>query len=144
MFEYSTIPFSDVANTHNGFILMCVFAIIYFAICIDSFYQSFIELSLSIIVLGMLISTGYNSFSVDNSAQCSRYQETIVAEFVGFSPEVYKQRSGKSDVTHHKIYAHYMYGNDNIITETSSTTAPKYATFYRINTKNHPNCIKKY
>lgn len=142
MFEYSSIPFSDIANTHIGFILMCVFALIYFLISVDSFEEgSFIEIALGLIVSGMLILTGYNSFSIDNSAQCSKYQETIVAEFVGFSPEVYKQRSGKSDVTHHKIYLHYRYGNDNILTETSSTAAPKYATFYRINVREHPSCI---
>ena len=143
MFEYSIIPFLDVQNTHIGFILMCVFSLIYFSIAVSAYEGSFIENTLASLVVGILIMSGYISFTKDNSAQCAKYQETVVAEFLGFAPEVYKQRSGKTDVTHHRMYVQYRFENDNIVTETPSTTAPKYATFYRINVREHPSCIRR-
>jgi len=138
MFEYSIIPFSFVPDAHIGFWLVVAMCIVIFSIIGHHIKE------VSIGILCILAYTGYKSFSTDASTDCAKYQERVVAEFVGFAPEVYKERQGKRDVVQHKVYAQYRYGVDNIITELNSNSAPKFAYFYRINRNLYPRCVKSH
>lgn len=153
MFEYSINSYQLVANSHLGFAIsiLCLFGYFFFILdfvvdCVqllikDLMYSIIIS---SIIPILIVVYIGVMSYKIDDSFDCSIIQEPIVAEFVSFLPEVYKERRGKQDVTSHKMYAQYRYKNDTFVFETSSTSSmPQYAQFYRVDVRQYPKCSKK-
>jgi len=141
MFEYSVSSFLPITDINIGFWLTLGALAIIFSMMDDN--EDHTRAAVAIIAVIILSIVGYYSFTTDTSIDCSKYQERVVAEFVGFAPEVYRERQGKHDVTKHKIYAQYRYGSENIITEITNSSAPKFAYFYRIDTQRYPRCSKQ-
>lgn len=141
MFEYSVSSFLPITDINIGFWIALSASVIIISAMAGA--ENRTRAAVAIIAVIILSIVGYYSFTTDTSIDCSKYQERIVAEFVGFAPEVYRERQGKHDVTKHKIYAQYRYGSENIITEITNSSAPKFAYFYRIDTQRYPRCSKQ-
>lgn len=141
MFEYSVSSFLPITDINIGFWLTLGATVMITSVTAGA--ENLTRAAVAVIAVIILSIVGYYSFTTDTSIDCSKYQERVVAEFVGFAPEVYRERQGKHDVTKHKIYAQYRYGSENIITEITNSSAPKFAYFYRIDTQRYPRCSKQ-
>jgi len=117
---------------HNGWFILatCMTPIVVlFILAIDEWDLSEGARLAAILIWGIFM---YNL--ADWTAYEKTYtNEKVVAEFVGFQPEGYNEKSGKSRADHHYMYVIYKVPGDKLVIMQSSSGLdyPKHAILYK-------------
>ena len=130
MYTFNPIP-DDPVN-HVGFVLIVLCSIV---CVIGSWLQSYDpEEWLTVFFIGTVVSliAYFVSFHVTDQTTTTYKNEQVTAKFVGFQPEGYRERSGKSMVDRHYMYVVYRVdGNDIILQGQAGLEYPKTAILYK-------------
>jgi hypothetical protein len=128
MYSFSPIP--DVPVDHVGMFIVCMTSA--FILCVvlmnepDVFFRYFFFVTLAI---GITYIVSYHL--TDQSPKVYK-NEKVTAELVGFQPEGYREKSGKSMVDKHYMYIVYrVNGNEVILQATQGVEYPKTAILYK-------------
>ena len=127
---YTFNPVADVAVDHTGFFIVCFIAIcMLFMVAvngIDSFFGAFFFATIT-------VGTAYAvSYHFTDQTPKTFVNETVTAEFAGYAPEGYREKSGKHMVDRHFVYVIYTVNGDPILLQAEAGIVyPKTATLYK-------------
>lgn len=128
MYTFNPIP--AVQPDHVGFFLICVLVAFILIHCMLSEPESFFAFFfVATIVVGFTYCVSY----IWTDQDVKTYANVQVrAELVGFQPEGYNERSGKSRADRHYIYVVYAVGGEKVILQAKEgTTYPQTAILYK-------------
>jgi hypothetical protein len=128
MYTFSPIP--AVPVEHVGLFLICMISAFTLIIVLmnepDVFFFYFF---CATIACGIAYGVSYHWTSQEPKVFANT---KVTAEFVGFQPEGYREKSGKSMVDRHYMYVVYrVNGNDVILQGQSGVEYPKTAILYK-------------
>ena len=128
MYTFNPIP--AVPVDHAGLFIICMFCV--FALIIVLFNEPdvfFFAFFCATIAVGIAYGVSYHW---TNQEPKTFANVPVKAEFVGFQPEGYREKSGKSMVDRHYMYVVYrVNGNDVILQGQSGVEYPKTAILYK-------------
>lgn len=127
---YSFNPIPAVQPGHAGFVIVCVFCVAMLLVCLINEPESFF-----VWFFGAAIITGF-SYCVSyvwTSQDVKTFANVQVrAELVGFQPEGYNERSGKTRADRHYMYVVYSVNGEKVILKaTEGVTYPQTAILYK-------------
>ena len=128
MYTFNPIP--DVPVVHGGLFIVGMACFMWLVItlmnCPEDFFVNFF-------VVFIVMAIGYGvSFHWTDQTPKTYANVKVTAEFVGFQPEGYREKSGKSMVDRHYMYVVYrVNGNDIILQGQSGVEYPKTAILYK-------------
>ena len=127
---YTFQPLADIPADHTGFVLICVIAAIILVLVLVNDMNSFID-SLFVATITIGIAYGVSYHFTDQSVKTFA-NEQVTAEFAGYAPEGYREKSGKSHVDRHFVYVVYTI-NDNpvLLRAEAGREYPKLAILYK-------------
>lgn len=129
---YSFTPLADIPVDHVGVFIVCMIcAVIFFAsICTDGLPFACVLFTFILMpVIGVAYGVSYHWTSQE--PQVFR-NEQVVGEFVGFQPEGYREKSGKSMVDKHYMYVVYRVNGENVILQSQTgKTYPQRVVLYK-------------
>ena len=128
---YSFQPLPDYSDSHVGFYVMSVFCTLAIAIVLSFWKEDEIDttsmLGWAVVLCGLLFMCYKDSYTARHPLN-----EPHVGTFVGYQPEGYRERSGKSTADHHYIYVIYRVdGLDVLFQGDTGMAYPKRATIYK-------------
>lgn len=127
---YTFNPLADIPASHTGFglivALCCFIAVIILMNEGELFFQWFF---VATVICGIAYGVSYHW--TDQTPQTFK-NEKVTAQLVGFQPEGYREKSGKSMVDKHYMYIVYrVNGNDVIMQAQPGVEYPKTAILYK-------------
>jgi len=127
---YTFNPLSDIPVDHTGFVLVCIIAIVMLVMVavngIDSFFGAFF---VATITVGIAYGVSYH---FTNQSVKTFVNEKVTAEFAGYAPEGYREKSGKSYVDRHFVYVVYTVNSDPVLLQAQAGIVyPKRAILYK-------------
>lgn len=127
---YSFNPIPDVPVDHAGLFIVGMACFMWLAIVLMNEPAGFFA---NFFLVFIVMAIGYGvSFHWTNQEPKTFANVKVTAEFIGFQPEGYREKSGKSMVDRHYMYVVYrVNGNDIILQGQSGTEYPKTAILYK-------------
>jgi hypothetical protein len=130
---YSFQPQVDtLANTHMGFYAVCVILVV-IAVVVVSLFNDY-ECSGGTMLIWLVCLSGIGFIGYKESFRAEKiYDNTpVTATLVGFQPEGYNEKSGKSRADRHYMYVVYDVSGEHVILRASEgVTYPKTTTLYK-------------
>ena len=127
---YTFAPLADIPISHGGFQVICAIALILIFVVLlndaNDFFGTFF-------VCSMVTLAAYGvSFHWSDQTTKTFANTQVTAEFAGYQPEGYNERSGKSRADYHYMYVVYkVNGNPVIMRGSTGIEYPKTAVLYR-------------
>lgn len=110
---YTFSPLADIPVDHAGLFIVCMVTAFWLVIVLmndpDEFFVWFF---VSTIVVAIAYGASYHW---TNQEPQTFKNEKVTAELVGFQPEGYREKSGKSMVDKHYMYIVYRVGGEQVI-----------------------------
>ncbi len=127
---YTFNPLASIPVDHTGFGLILGFCVILLIICLMNEPESFFVLFfLACFPVGIAYGVSYHWTSQEPKVFANT---KVTAEFVGYQPEGYREKSGKSYVDKHFVYVVYsVNGNHVLLQGQSGVEYPKTAILYK-------------
>jgi hypothetical protein len=129
---YSFTPTATIPASHEGFVFICIICVALFLVAIiteDLNWARVFFVIFLIPTMGIAYGVSYHWTSQEPTVFKN---EQVVGEFVGFQPEGYREKSGKSMVDRHYMYVVYRVNGENIILQSSTgKTYPERVTLYK-------------
>ena len=127
---YSFHPLASIPVEHFGFGLLCFMCVCWLIIAFFNEPETFFFL---FFVATIVCGIGYGvSYHWTNQEPKTFVNTPVVGEFVGYQPEGYNERSGKSRAGHHYMYVVYsVNGNLVILNAQAGAEYPKQAQLYK-------------
>ncbi len=127
---YSFNPIPDVPVEHTGFGIILAFSIIWLVIVLLNEPETFfVWFFITCFPVGIAYGVSYHWTSQEAKTFVN---QKVTAELVGFQPEGYREKSGKSMVDRHYMYIVYrVNGNEVILQATQGVEYPKTAILYK-------------
>jgi len=128
MYTFNPIP--DVPVGHGGLFIIGMTCFMWLAICLMNSPEDFF---VNFFFVFIIMAVGYGvSFHWTSQEPKTFANVKVTAQFVGFQPEGYREKSGKSMVDRHYMYVVYrVNGNDVILQGQSGVEYPKTAILYK-------------
>ena len=127
---YTFHPLADIAVKHDGFAIICFFAIVVLVLVLMNDAESFF-VAFFLCCIPVSIAYGVSYHWTDQTPKTFANQK-VTGEFVKFEAEGYKERSGKSYVDRHFTYVVYnVNGNLVLLSATAGVEYPKTAILYK-------------
>lgn len=126
--------FSPIATEicHNGWFILALIGSLMFGVFIMSIDEDVMSASgkfswILILIIGMNYVGDWTVYEKVHT------NEKVIGEFVGFQPEGYNEKSGKSRADHHYMYVIYKVPGDKlvILQSASGVDYPKQAILYK-------------
>lgn len=127
---YTFAPLADIPVSHGGFQVICAISLILIFVVLlndaNDFFGTFF-------VCSMVTLAAYGvSFHWSDQTTKTFANTQVTAEFAGYQPEGYNERSGKSRADYHYMYVVYkVNGNPVIMRGSTGIEYPKTAVLYR-------------
>ena len=127
---YTFNPVADIPANHEGFWLVAILSIVILLVCLWQEPEAFfVWFFLATVTCGIAYGVSYHW---TNQTPKTFVNEKVTAELVGFQPEGYREKSGKSMVDRHYMYIVYrVNGNDIILQAQQGIEYPKTAILYK-------------
>jgi hypothetical protein len=127
---YSFNPIADIPVDHAGLFIVCMVTVFWLVIVLMNEPETFFFwFFCATIVVGIAYGVSYHW---TNQEPKTFKNEKVTAELVGFQPEGYREKSGKSMVDRHYMYVVYrVNGNDVILQAQQGVEYPKTAILYK-------------
>jgi hypothetical protein len=127
---YSFSPLADIPVDHAGLFIVGMACAMWLAICLFNSPEDFF-VNFFFVVIIMAIGYGV-SFHWTNQEPKTFKNEKVTAELVGFQPEGYREKSGKSMVDKHYMYVVYRVGGEQVILQAQTGVVyPQTAILYK-------------
>jgi hypothetical protein len=127
---YSFSPLADIPVDHAGLFIVGMGCAMWLAICLFNSPEDFF-VNFFFVVIIMAIGYGV-SFHWTNQEPKTFKNEKVTAELVGFQPEGYREKSGKSMVDRHYMYVVYRVGGEQVILQAKTGVVyPQTAILYK-------------
>jgi hypothetical protein len=127
---YSFSPLADIPVDHAGLFIVGMGCAMWLAICLFNSPEDFF-VNFFFVVIIMAIGYGV-SFHWTNQEPKTFKNEKVTAELVGFQPEGYREKSGKSMVDRHYMYVVYRVGGEQVILQAQTGVVyPQTAILYK-------------
>lgn len=127
---YSFSPLADIPVDHAGLFLVGMGCAMWLAICLFNSPEDFF-VNFFFVVIIMAIGYGV-SFHWTNQEPKTFKNDKVTAELVGFQPEGYREKSGKSQVDRHYMYVVYRVGGEQVILQAQTGVVyPQTAILYK-------------
>lgn len=130
---YSFEPLVDtMANTHYGFYSFCVIAALGIWATISLWNDHDLDTGVSLFwIFGLVLFTGI-IYSESFKPATVYANEQVVGTLVGFQPEGYNEKSGKSRADRHYMYVVYEVNGQHVIMNAKTgVDYPKRAVMYK-------------
>jgi len=127
---YTFQALATVAVDHKGFEIIVAFSIALLILCLFNEPETFfVWFFIACIPCGIAYGVSYHW---TNQEAKTFANVPVVAEFAGFEPEGYKEKSGKSMVDRHYMYVVYTVNGDPVILQSQTGQVyPKTVTLYK-------------
>jgi hypothetical protein len=127
---YSFQPLADVPVDHAGLFIIGMGCFMWLAVCLFNSPEDFF-VNFFFVVIVMAITYGV-SYHWTNQDPKTFKNEKVTAELVGFQPEGYREKSGKSMVDKHYMYIVYRVGGEQVILQaTTGQVYPQTVILYK-------------
>ena len=128
MYTFNPIP--DVPADHTGLFIVGMTCFMWLAIVLMNDPEEFF---VHFFFVFIIMAIGYGvSYHWTNQDPKTYANVKVQAEFIGFQPEGYREKSGKSMVDRHYMYVVYrVNGNDVILQGQQGIEYPKTAILYK-------------
>jgi hypothetical protein len=127
---YSFSPLADIPVDHAGLFIVGMGCAMWLVICLFNSPEDFF-VNFFFVVIIMAIGYGV-SFHWTNQEPKTFKNEKVTAELVGFQPEGYREKSGKSMVDRHYMYVVYRVGGEQVILQAQTGLVyPQTAILYK-------------
>lgn len=128
---YSFSPITDTSDVHTGFYVIFIMCFIFISTVIhDMKEENKITKAHFIIIFFLMCLAGithYASYQPDHPQN-----EKVVATFVGYQPEGYRESNGKTRSDHHYMYVVYSINGQEVILQGSEGIIyPKQVWLYK-------------
>jgi hypothetical protein len=110
---YTFQPLADIPVTHGGFEFICFLIAIAMIVVLLNDAGAFLETFFVCTVIAV-VSYGVSFHWIDQATQTFANTQ-VQAKFVGYQPEGYREKSGKSMVDRHYMYVVYMVNGNPVI-----------------------------
>ena len=127
---YTFAPLADIPVGHGGFQFICFMVALAIIFALLNGMGGFLETFFVCTVI-TAAAYGVSYHWIDQSTQT--FANTVVhGEFVGYQPEGYNERSGKSRADHHYMYVVYkVNGNPIVFNSSVGIEYPQTAILYK-------------
>ena len=127
---YTFNPIASIPVDHTGFFLVCFICAVILVVCLMNEPESFfVWFFIVCFPIGIAYGVSYHWTNQDTKVFANT---KVTAELVGFQPEGYNERSGKSRVDRHYMYVVYsVKGEKVILRATEGVTYPQTAILYK-------------
>jgi len=127
---YTFAPLAAIPVTHGGFEFICFMLVIVLLFVIINGMGGFLETFFVCTVIAVA-AYGVSFHWIDQGTQT--FANTVVhAEFAGYAPEGYREKSGKSMVDRHYVYVVYkVNGNPVLMQGSAGIEYPQTAILYK-------------
>lgn len=127
---YSFAPLSDIPVNHIGFWILLFIIVI--ALLLSLLIEPY-EFSKYFTIACIPVAFAYAvSYHISDQSTLTFKNEKVTGTFVGYQPEGYNERSGKTRADRHYMYVIYSVDGNNVILQAAAGAAyPKYATMYK-------------
>lgn len=127
---YSFNALADVPVSHEGFWLIVALCVFILLVTLWQEAESFfVMFFVAVVVCGIAYGVSYHWTSQEGKTSVN---EKVVAKFVGYQPEGYNERSGKSRVDRHYMYVVYEVDGGMVVLKAEEGVAyPKETTLYK-------------
>jgi hypothetical protein len=127
---YSFYPTADIPVDHAGLFIVCMVTAFWLVIVLmnepDEFFVWFF---VATIVVAIAYGVSYHWTSQEPQ---TFKNEKVTAELVGFQPEGYREKSGKSMVDKHYMYIVYRVNGEQVILQAQTGKVyPQFVTLYK-------------
>jgi hypothetical protein len=127
---YTFQPLADIPVDHAGLFIVGMACAMWLAVCLFNSPEDFF-VNFFFVAIIMAIAYGVSYHWTNQEAKTFK-NEKVTAELVGFQPEGYREKSGKSMVDRHYMYIVYrVNGNDVILQAQTGVVYPKTAILYK-------------
>lgn len=127
---YSFQPLADIPVDHAGLFIICMGCFMWLAIVLMNDAEEFF-VNFFFVVIVVAIAYGVSFHWTDQTPKTFK-NEQVVGELVGFQPEGYKEKSGKSYVDRHYMYIVYSVNGQQVILQAQTgKTYPERVTLYK-------------
>jgi hypothetical protein len=127
---YTFHPLADIPVDHVGMFMVCLVTAFVLIYCLLSEPEVFFFWFFCATIL-VGISYGVSYHWTSQEPQTFK-NETVTAEFAGYQPEGYREKSGKSMVDRHYMYVVYtVNGNPVILQAQTGQVYPKTVVLYK-------------
>ena len=127
---YTFNPLASIPVDHTGFFLVCFICALVLVVCLMSEPESFF-VWFFIVCFPAGIAYGV-SYHWTNQEAKTFVNTKVTAELVGFQPEGYNEKSGKSRVDRHYMYVVYSVNGEKVILRAKEgLTYPQTAILYK-------------
>ena len=127
---YTFQALADIPVKHDGFFIIAFFAVILLVMVLFNEPESFF---VWFFIMCIPVSIAYGvSYHWTNQTPKTFANEKVVGKFVGYQPEGYNEKSGKSRADRHYMYVVYEVPAGLIVLKAQEgTTYPKEAVLYK-------------
>jgi hypothetical protein len=127
---YTFNPLADIPVDHAGLFIVAMACFMWLAICLMNSPEDFF-INFFFVAIIMLIGYGFSFHFTDQTPKTFK-NEKVTAELVGFQPEGYNEKSGKSRADRHYMYVVYkVNGSQVILNATAGQTYPQTVILYK-------------
>ena len=127
---YTFQPLADIPVDHAGLFIICMGCFMWLAIVLMNDAEEFF-VNFFFVVIVVAIAYGVSFHWTDQTPKTFK-NEQVVGELVGFQPEGYKEKSGKSYVDRHYMYVVYSVNGQQVILQAQTgQTYPERVTLYK-------------
>lgn len=127
---YTFQPLADIPVDHAGLFIICMGCFMWLAIVLMNDAEEFF-VNFFFVVIVVAIAYGVSFHWTDQTPKTFK-NEQVVGELVGFQPEGYKEKSGKSYVDRHYMYIVYSVNGQQVILQAQTgQTYPERVTLYK-------------
>lgn len=127
MYTFHQLP--DLPPDHTGFTIVVAILITLLLLVLMADREFFFELFFGATCITAMAY--FTSFVWTDQTVVHRENKPVVATFVAFQPEGYREQTGKTRSDKHYMYVVYNVNGQNLIFETGGQTAyPEKATLY--------------
>ena len=110
---YTFNPVADIPVDHAGLFIVCMVCVFWLVVVLMNDAEEFF---VNFFFVAIIVAIGYGfSYHWTNQEPQTFVNEKVTAELVGFQPEGYREKSGKSMVDKHYMYVVYRVGNEQVI-----------------------------
>jgi hypothetical protein len=131
---YTFNPLASIPVDHVGFVIITSFCLAALILVLLNEPESFlVSFFVSFFILCFPVSIAYGvSYHWTNQAPETFANVQVTAEFAGYAPEGYREKSGKSYVDRHYVYVVYkVNGNPVLLQGAAGVEYPKTAILYK-------------
>jgi hypothetical protein len=128
---YTFSPLATIPASHDGFAIACFLTV--FILAIIWMNEGIVSVIMSLIPTALILLTIYCiSYVWTDQTPKTFANQQVIGELVGFQPEGYREKSGKTMVDKHYMYVVYKVNGEQIILNaTTGVTYPERVTLYK-------------